>query len=77
MSKLTLSVDPAVVARAKRYAKQNGVSVSRMVEAYLSSISAPPGTAGRRATPVLDSVFGMLKGADERVYRKHLDAKYR
>jgi hypothetical protein len=33
MSKLTLSVDSRVVIRAKRYAKQQGVSVSKMVEA--------------------------------------------
>jgi hypothetical protein len=31
MPKLTLSVDPAVVSRAKRYAKQNGLSLSKMV----------------------------------------------
>ena len=39
MSKLTLSVDDGVVSRAKRFAKQNGVSVSEMVETYLAAIS--------------------------------------
>ena len=35
MSKLTLSVDPAVVRRAKKYAAARGTSVSRLVTTYL------------------------------------------
>jgi hypothetical protein len=75
MSKLTLSVDPAVVSQAKRYAKQNGVSLSGMVEAYLASISAPaePG----KMPPILRSLRGILKSAPLDDYKKHLVAKYR
>ena len=36
MSKLTLSMDPHVVARAKRYAERRGVSLSAIVEAVAS-----------------------------------------
>jgi hypothetical protein len=75
MSKLTLSVDAAVVLRAKRYAKQNGVSLSGMVEAYLNSISAPPET--KKMPPILRSLRGILKGAGPKDYKKHLVAKYR
>jgi hypothetical protein len=75
MSKLTLSVDPAVVSRAKRYAKQNGVSLSGMVEVYLASISAPP--AAKEMPPILRSLRGILKRADPEDYKKHLAAKYR
>jgi hypothetical protein len=74
MSKLTLSVDPSVVARAKRYAKQNGISLSRMVETYLASISAPP--AAKKMPPVLRSLRGILKRADPEDYKKHLAEKY-
>jgi hypothetical protein len=74
MSKLTLSVDPSVVARAKRYAKQNGMSLSRMVETYLASISAPP--AAKKMPPVLRSLRGILKRADPEDYKKHLAEKY-
>jgi len=52
MSKLTLSVNPSIVARAKRYARQNGTSLSKMVEAYLASISAPS-LAPEAAAPLL------------------------
>ena len=74
MSKLTLSVDPDVAARAKRYAKRRGTSVSRMVEAYLTSVMKPEEREG--ATPILDSLAGILKKADLGDYRKHLSKKH-
>lgn len=73
MSKLTLSVDGRVVSRAKRYAKQRGVTVSAMVEAYLASVAEPVSPD----SPILRAVRGSLKKADIADYRKHLTAKYR
>jgi hypothetical protein len=75
MSKLTLSVDKSVASRAKRYAKQKGISVSKMVEAYLAVVSEP--TTGEDIPPVLRSVRGTLRRADLQEYRKHLTRKYR
>ncbi len=80
MAKLTLSVDSAVVLRAKKYAKRRGVSISEMVETYLSAIDRGPGS-NPGATPVLNSVRGILKTADpahyREQYRRHLESKYR
>jgi hypothetical protein len=76
MSKLTLSVDEDVFARAKRYAKRQGVSVSALVEAYLSAVSDPR-PSPPDDPPVLRSLRGLLKRADRDAYRKHLSAKYR
>ena len=76
MSKLTLSVDSRVVIRAKRCAKQQGVSVSKMVEAYLATVAQPPSTAARD-TPILRSVRGVLSEARIGQYSEHLAAKYR
>jgi hypothetical protein len=39
VTKLTLSVDGAVVERAKRYAARRRTSVSRLVEQYLDLLS--------------------------------------
>jgi hypothetical protein len=75
MSKLTLSVDDRVVSRAKRYARRQGVSVSKMVEDYLATVAAPPSPVAD--TPVLRTVRGALKQASVGDYRKHLAAKYR
>jgi len=76
MSKLTLSVDNRVVSSAKRYAKQRGVSVSKMVEAYLATVARRPSSA-TLDTPILRSVRGSLKDADIDEYKRHLAAKYR
>jgi hypothetical protein len=76
MAKLTLSVDDRVVTKAKRYAKLQGVSVSEMVESYLSAV-ADPTSAITLETPILRSLRGSLKKADVEEYRRYLTAKYR
>ncbi len=76
MSKLTLSVEKSVVSRAKRYAKQQGVSVSEMVEGYLAAVVAPR-HPGPPDPPILRSLRGSLKKADVEDYRRHLAAKYK
>jgi hypothetical protein len=81
MSKLTLSVDPEVVARAKEYAERNKTSVSELVETYLSIVTMPMKPARRKELPpVLRSLRSLVKddGLDYREeYRKRLTAKYR
>jgi antitoxin component of RelBE/YafQ-DinJ toxin-antitoxin module len=74
MSKLTLSVDEDVIARAKRYASKRGVSLSQLVETYLDEVSEPriPVNEPR----LLRSVRGILKKADPRQYKDHLAGKY-
>jgi hypothetical protein len=52
-TKLTLSIDAAVISRAKRYAKRSGVSVSALVENYLAIVSQPP--AAPKAPPRLQN----------------------
>ena len=76
MSKLTLSVDDSVVSRAKRYAKAHGVSISKMVEAYLVAVAGPT-TREPADTPILRSVRGILKNADVKDYKRYLATKYR
>ena len=74
-TKLTLSLDPAVINRAKRYAKRHGVSVSAMVENYLAAVSQPVEPA--KPAPVRRRLQGVLKGADPETYRRHLERKYK
>ena len=76
MAKLTLSVDSQVVENAKVYAKQRGVSVSAIVEAYLASVAEPP-PSSTAATPILNSVRGVLKGVEVEDYPHYLAAKHR
>jgi hypothetical protein len=82
MRKLTLSVDPAVVARAKRYARTQGTSVSRLVEKMLdvaASGTRPGAATGEPAPqpPVLARLRGSLKRGTGRDHRRYLERKYR
>lgn len=74
-TKLTLSLDPAVIARAKRYAEQSGISISAMVETYLAAVSQPAEAA--EAPLVRGKLQGILKGAGPADYRRHLKRKYK
>ena len=76
MSKLTLSVDKDVVSAARRYAKLRGVSISAMVEAYLSAV-ADTVSPNAQDAPILRSLRGSLKKAKAEDYRRHLTAKYK
>ncbi len=75
MSKLTLSIDDAVVEKAKRYAKSRRVSVSKLVEGYLDLVSNSFQTPAD--TPVLSSLRGTLKRANVRDHKRYLERKYR
>jgi len=79
MGKLTLSVDGAVVKRAKRYASQRGTSVSRLVEQYLELLSRPNAGEDEFITPRLKQLRAELKGVtlDISDYHKYLERKYR
>jgi len=76
MSKLTLSVDPSVTERAKRYAERQGTSVSQLVETYLDLVSRPA-EAPEADAPILGSLRGILKRSDVSDYKKHIEKKYR
>ena len=76
ITKLTLSVDERVIARAKRYARVQGTSVSKLVERMLDVAAASPESSGA-ATPVLDRLRGSLKGGSLADYHRHLEHKYR
>ena len=76
MSKLTLSVETSVVARARRYAAEHNTSISHLVETYLTAVVAPAPDDAEDA-PVLRRLRGCLRKADMADYRRHLAAKYR
>ena len=75
MEKLTLSVDGAVVIRAKRYAAARGISVSHLVETMLLMVSSGR-TPAAAEPPVLARLKGSLKRGSEADYRAHLLKKH-
>lgn len=76
-TKLTLRVDDELIRAAKRYARQNGTSLSRLVENYLRSLVTEQDISPTK-TSVLQQMTGMLPletSLDE--YHQHLVEKYR
>ncbi len=63
-TKLTLSIDPEVIARAKEEAQRRGTSVSDMVETYLAVVSNLGGSEIQtepKPTPKVDALIGIVK----------------
>ena len=81
-TKLTLSMEPEVVYQAKIIAKEKNISLSKMVENYLRSISLE-GNAASEEIEISDWVKGMV-AVDKPIpdfdhkaeYHKHLEEKY-
>lgn len=79
MKKLTLSVDPRIVTRAKHFAQRRGTSVSRLVERYLDAVSSPAEAHEADLPPVTRRLLGVLRGprVDRAEYLAYLEQKYR
>jgi len=63
LTKLTLTIDDAVIVKAKRYAQQKNRSVSRIVEDYLNSISDSTTKVSPdflSPAPITDRIAGMF-----------------
>ena len=59
-TKLSLSIDAAVIRQAKAIAKHRGKSLSRLVEEYLRFVSADP----EDAPPVSSRVLAVAESLD-------------
>ncbi len=82
-TKLTLTIDGKIIQGAKKYAKSQGRSLSKLIEAYLKSISTEDNKeAELNLSPITKSLFGSVtikdKGFDEKriledaILKKHL-----
>lgn len=76
-AKLTLSIDEEKIKKIKAYSKENGISVSKFVEAQIEAItSAKP--KKKLDISILKGAFGKeLKGFDrKKIKTEHLIRKY-
>lgn len=68
-TKLTLNLDKAVIEQAKDYAKTHRVSLSKLIESYLSSLASAPQSSEIEMTPLVKSLSGVIKLDDDFNYR--------
>lgn len=71
-------MDDSLIKRAKKYAREKGVSVSRLVANYFSALGELPASNEEDLPPITTSLSGILKDTDldEKDYKKHLEEKY-
>lgn len=78
-TKLTLSLSKAVIDRAKKYARKENKSLSKLVEDYFSKLSAEaPKTDD--ITPLVKKLSGVAKNPPtdhKKDYADYLSKKYR
>jgi hypothetical protein len=71
-TKLTLTIDQAVIERAKKYARDKGHSLSDMIENYLKAVTKDEVNPGNEMTPLVKSLKGSFKAPAGFEYRKEL-----
>ena len=78
-TKLTLSLDDELVAKAKRYADRSGKSLSQLVADFFAAIDANESIPGTEISPRVRSLRGAFKGstATEADHRRRLEEKHR
>ena len=76
-TKLTLNLDKEIIEEAKTYAKNHRVSLSKLIENYLNSITKAS-KAKSTVSPLVESLTGIIPSDyDERTdYRNYIDKKY-
>ena len=67
-SKLTLKLNASVIEKAKQYAKKNNISLSRMIENYLTAVTESRNTENK-ISPLVKSLTGVVK-LENKDYRK-------
>ncbi len=63
-AKLTLKLNKNVIEKAKQFAKQNNISLSRLIENYLMSITKN-NDENQNISPLVKSLTGVIKLEDE------------
>lgn len=81
-TKLTLRLNDHVIKRAKKYARTHKISLSKMIEAYLDSLTRQKDENHKTPiTPLVESLSGVIDvPADfdyKEEYRDYLSEKYK
>lgn len=78
--KLTLSLDKRIIEEAKVYAKSNNISLSKLIESYLNSLTKRTRNQSE-ITPLVESLSGVVELPDDfdekEMYTNHLIEKYK
>lgn len=68
-TKLTLRLRKSVIEKAKKYANNQNISLSKMIEIYLDSVTASKGKEVE-TTPLVESLSGVIELEPDFDYKK-------
>jgi hypothetical protein len=71
-TKLTLTIEQALIEKAKMYAKGKGRSLSDIVENYFKALTKEETVSETDITPIADSLRGAFKAPEDFDYKKEL-----
>lgn len=78
-TKLTLNLDKVIIEEAKDYARSNKMSLSKLIENYLHSLTYQKNT-DMKVSPLVESLTGVIPSTNEDIkndYTNYLDQKYK
>ena len=79
-TKLTLSLNKTIIEQAKTYAKSNKISLSKLIESYLATLTSK-NKDEMEITPLVKSLSGVINLGDEtnikEEYADYLLEKYK
>jgi hypothetical protein len=71
-TKLTLTIEQALIEKAKMYAKGKGRSLSDIVENYFKALTKEETVVETEITPIADSLRGAFNAPKDFDYKKEL-----
>lgn len=78
-TKLTLNLNKSVIESAKYYAKENSISLSKLIENYLNSLTKKQNEENK-ISPLVESLTGVIPSSteqkDKKDYYDYLSNKY-
>ncbi|MBK9254997.1 MAG: hypothetical protein IPM42_05875 [Saprospiraceae bacterium] len=77
-TKLTLNIDKGIIDQAKSYAKDNRISLSKLIENYLDSLTKRSERKSK-ISPLVESLTGVIPSGnydDKKDYKDYLSEKY-
>ena len=60
-AKLTLKLDRSVIDKAKEFAKNKNISLSRMVERYFKALVEKKPTKEKKYSPLVEELSGIIR----------------
>ncbi len=74
-TKLTLTIEQSIIEKAKKYASEQGRSLSDIIENYLKVITKEESSTNTHYSPIVRGLKGSFKAPKSTDYKKELSKR--